>query len=238
MYDFHSHVLPGLDDGSRDVKMTLKMLNISYNQGVTKILASPHFVAEELDYTVAIRAREASYRDVMSEVSRLQLKVPEIILGFEVLITKALLSFKDLRKLCINGTNIMLVELPFCEWNEITFKIIEYLADDCGIIPIIAHVERYINKVTPKCYNRLMDKGYYAQVNANSFINKHVVDKIDEFIISGQVHVIGSDAHNLLRCSLMDVAYKHIRDKLGDKYIQYLGDNGNLLMPGGLKSRI
>lgn len=48
MIDFHTHILPGIDDGSRSVEMTMQMLNAETEQGVTGIVATPHFYAQTI----------------------------------------------------------------------------------------------------------------------------------------------------------------------------------------------
>ena len=231
MIDFHSHVLPGLDDGSKDIAMSLKMLNMSYKQGVSLLLATPHFYVEELDVPTALFGRSASSRDLKNAVHRNHVDSPDLLLGFEVHVHPDLRKLRDVEKLCIEGTRVMLLEMPYSGWNDKIFSVLRWLEEEKGIIPLMAHIERYIDRVPAPLFEKLMDLDYFYQVNAASFINRKTALVLDEMLVQKQIHVLGSDAHNMLtRCSLMDKAYRHIETTLGRTYIDLLDSNGTEIL--------
>ena len=83
MVDFHTHILPGIDDGSKDVEMSLAMLAAEKDQKVDKIIATPHFYAKQDSVQKFLERRRASYERLMHAYSRDTEQIP-ILLGAEV----------------------------------------------------------------------------------------------------------------------------------------------------------
>ena len=186
--DFHSHILPGADHGSSSVETSLAQLTMAKNAGVTRLIATPHFYPHRHTLDKFLSRRDASYKALNAEIKE---AVPEILLGAEVLVCPGFENFEGIEKLCISGTNYMLVELPFSNFNEeyaITVKKIMKK----GIEVVLAHVDRY----PPKDIELMIDMGVkYMQINAESisglFKNKNVMRWIKE----GRVVALGSDIH-------------------------------------------
>ena len=68
MIDFHTHILPGIDDGSRNSEESIQMLNLEQEQGITKIVFTPHFYANRNSVERFLKRREASYERLLSKV--------------------------------------------------------------------------------------------------------------------------------------------------------------------------
>ncbi|MDO5478409.1 MAG: exopolysaccharide biosynthesis protein, partial [Clostridia bacterium] len=144
MIDMHSHILPAIDDGAKDVNEALAMLKDVYEKKCSVVIATPHLRAySEEEIEQALEMRNKAYENVVSEAKRQDVVIPEIKLGFEVFLDKDITVFPSFRKLCIEGTDAMLVEMPMHHWDAFTLSRIDSLKEN-GIIPIIAHLDRYI----------------------------------------------------------------------------------------------
>lgn len=186
--DFHSHILPGADHGSSSVDMSLAQLTIAKNAGVTRIIATPHFYPHRHTLEKFLSRRKAAADALSSEIKD---GMPKIVLGAEVLVCPGFENFEGIEQLCISGTNCMLVELPFSNFNEeYAFTVKKIMKQ--GIEVVLAHVDRY----PPKDIELMIDMGVkYMQINAESISgflkNKNVMKWIKE----GRVVALGSDIH-------------------------------------------
>ena len=128
MIDFHSHVLPGIDDGSDCVEESLEMLHTAKNQGVSTMLATPHFYAQDVSVDHFLEKRKKAY-DTLKRCMD-DSDCPDIRLGAEVCYFRGIGRAREIEKLCIEGTRVIMVELPFRQWDE------EVLRDaPCGQFP-------------------------------------------------------------------------------------------------------
>ncbi|MBE6559163.1 MAG: histidinol-phosphatase [Ruminococcaceae bacterium] len=190
LIDFHAHFLPRLDHGSRSSQVSLSQLSLMQAAGVDTACATSHFYPQEVLAKSFLEARNAAFDrllEVLGDTPR-----PRIVLGAEVLICEGLDQMEDLEELCLEGTNVMLLEMPFSAgaWTGRLFRTVSEIADR-GIKPVFAHVDRY----PPKLVEQLFDMGLTAQLNADSlnhfFKPKHLTRWIEE----GQIVALGSDLH-------------------------------------------
>ena len=221
MVDFHTHILPGIDDGSPDVKTSLEMLKMLRGQGVDKIVATPHFYLAKDSSKNFFRSREKAVSKLLGEIKDTE-NMPQIVLGAEVLLYPEVAGLADLDKFCISGTNYLLVEMPFFKWSTITYETLEKIRR-AGIIPIIAHFERYFKYQKDKTMMfRLLDIGCMIQANASFFINSFTKRKALGLLREEIIHFVGSDCHDLKkRKPNIGKAYEIIEKKHG----QYSMDN-------------
>ena len=224
MIDFHAHLLPGIDDGSRSIKMSAAMLRESYRQDVEISVATPHFFFNKKTDRMLAK-REKKYRAVKDFCLKNKIDIPEIVLGFEVHLSEKILQEPDTDKLLISGTNTMLVEMPWNKWDDKVFSRLDFLVGK-GYDIIIAHPERYGNISTQADYERLFSYGLAGQVNAQSLISPSTRELAYKLISDGRIQVIGSDAHNVgVRANFIQIACKLINKKLGVKYTQMMQEN-------------
>ena len=109
MIDRHCHILPGVDDGAKDVNESVAMLKESYNQGVRYCVSTSHCKLRTAGAMENfIEKRQKAY-DVLIEATK-DIKIPRIILGAEVYLDNDISKYPDVEKLCIEGTKYMLVE--------------------------------------------------------------------------------------------------------------------------------
>ena len=127
MIDFHSHVLPGIDDGSDCVEESLEMLHTAKNQGVSTMLATPHFYAQDVSVDHFLEKRKKAY-DTLKRCMD-DSDCPDIRLGAEVCYFRGIGRAREIEKLCIEGTRVIMVELPFRQWDEEVLRDVEELME-------------------------------------------------------------------------------------------------------------
>ncbi len=198
MIDFHTHVLPRIDDGAKNMATAVAMLEAERAQGVDTLVLTPHFYGIK-------RSPEQFLQKRKEAAEQLQAQLPEgmtLRLGAEVRFTGMTPpSYEDICKLALEGTNYVLIELPFEEkWRKGLLNVLADFVYETGYRPIIAHVERYKEvRKKPALLTEMLRIGCLLQVNAHSFLDKR--DKKFAFALlkRGMVHCVGSDAHDLSR---------------------------------------
>lgn len=194
--DFHSHVLPFMDDGAKDVETSRKMLSLHAEQGVKRVAATSHFDFRKESAADFLSRRSKSLDRLFSECDADAL--PEIIPGAEVYLMPGL-SDIPLEPLCYKDTNYVLVEMPYLMpySNEICEEL-EIIAYKQKLVPVIAHIDRYFEWYSDSDIEELLsfDDAIF-QINTHAFLKKHTCRKVAEIIKNGYPVVIGSDAHDL-----------------------------------------
>lgn len=233
MIDFHSHILPGIDDGAKDIETAAKMLTLSKSMGVDTVVATPHFYPWQDSVPEFLKKREESYKKLVEYISVHKLDVPEVILGAEVAFSGDILNI-DIGKLTIGNTEAILIELPFEYWNEWIYTELYRLSMEFGLDIILAHIERYIpghrdfTKVEP-----FFDMNMCIQVNADSFLDRKGMKIIKKLVKRDKLHLIGSDMHNLEnRITHMDEAVKKAGKKFGMGFLNEITNNGRKILKG------
>lgn len=190
LIDFHAHILPGADHGSDSLKASLKQVMAAKKAGVTSIIATPHFYMNSDNISDFILRRDKTY-DELSEALKVNNINVEIIKGCEVNLQVDLFNLDNLKPLCIDGTNYMLLEMPMnINWTKWHYDAIDELISR-GIQPIIAHINRYSSYYT----ERLFNKDLLYQVNIEAFNSFSSRRKINRLFKDGYIHFIGSDIH-------------------------------------------
>ena len=115
MIDWHTHILPGMDDGSRDVAESISMINMQVSQGVSTIIATPHFYANDETVESFLERRKKSFELLKNEFSN---ETVEIKLGAEVRYYQGISRMNDLKYLRIEGSKLLLLEMPMSSWTE------------------------------------------------------------------------------------------------------------------------
>lgn len=231
MIDMHSHILPAIDDGSRNLGMSLEMLMASYSQGITDIAATPHFYINNDNTDSFLEKRNKAYDKLKKEISGRN-DVPNIYLGAEVYFFNGISHYDGLEKFCINNSKYMLLEMPFNKWSSKVLTEVENIIFDRNIIPIIAHIERYIDfQHGTDNISNLFSLEVIIQANA-SFINHMFTRrKAIKWIDNNVIQLLGSDAHNMdTRAPNLGKAYDYIKKKLGDSAIDRINSLGKEIL--------
>jgi protein-tyrosine phosphatase len=215
--DFHSHVLPGIDDGSTSVEESIAMLRMAAEQGVRRVIATPHFYPRHDSPEHFLEKRnlaESALREAMSRETDL----PELSIGAEVHFFSGISNSDILHQLTIDGKCCILIEMPPAPWSDSMYRELEQIWRQWGIRPIIAHVDRYIGRFrTHGIPERLAQLPVAVQANAGFFLQGSASMAM-RMLKKGQIHLLGSDCHNLSsRRPNLGAAAEKIRSRLGQE---------------------
>lgn len=197
-FDMHTHILPGVDDGAKNIEESLVLIDRLVKAGITDICLTPHYYTHKESMTDFTARRDAAFRELASHVGD---KV-RLHLGAEVFVTQYLFTSEyDLTKVCYNGTRYMLTEFPYSSnFSGETMSLINTLMNNHRIIPVLTHVERYPYLLKhPQVLEELIYMGIIIQSNACSFSEFSLRRKLLKLLNNGYIQVIGSDAHSLNR---------------------------------------
>ena len=215
--DFHSHVLPGIDDGSTSVEESIAMLRMAAEQGVRRVIATPHFYPRHDSPEHFLEKRnlaESALREAMSRETDL----PELSIGAEVHFFSGISNSDILHQLTIDGKCCILIEMPPAPWSDSMYRELEQIWRQWGIRPIIAHVDRYISRFrTHGIPERLAQLPVAVQANAGFFLQGSASMAM-RMLKKGQIHLLGSDCHNLSsRRPNLGAAAEKIRSRQGQE---------------------
>lgn len=216
--DFHSHILPGIDDGSASVEESIKLLQLETEQGIKHVVATPHFYANYDSPQRFLKRRvaaEQQLREAMSKHSGL----PDISVGAEVYYFPGISESELLLELTIGGKRCILIEMPHSPWSKSMYRDLEGIYVKQGLTPVIAHVDRYIGPFrTMGIPERLADLPVMVQANAEFFLQRSTSRMAMRMLRDDQIQLLGSDCHNLKdRVPNLGLAVEKIRRKLGDE---------------------
>ncbi len=198
--DFHSHILPGMDDGASDVKESIELLKMLSDAGVEKVVLTSHFYRQNEKISSFLRRRAEAFEKLSEAVSGLHF-CPELVLGAEVYFYPSLSSDPDFYKLCIGDTDYILLELPFEKFQDNFYSGYAKFLNNCEQKIILAHIERYLSfGNSPEDIMRLFDYGNaLCQMNCTSLAESGFFKRkvLLDFISDGMISAIGTDTHNV-----------------------------------------
>lgn len=223
--DLHCHILPGLDDGSKDWSVTWDMIETAVHSNVRQIVCTPHCRLED----PMLRARGQRIRELTEGLNQALGKhqIPlQVFPGAELLWEGNRYDPSVLRELALAGTRYLLVEFPFGE----RISRMEYAAscvEDAGFLPVLAHPERYgAVQRNPECLADWFRNGWILQVDKGSVLGdfgapafRAAVWMLDH----GLAHVAASDAHNVgSRTPSFQRLEKFLKEHLPEGYAELL----------------
>ena len=204
--DLHSHLIPGIDDGSPDLETSIAIIKQFQKIGYTKIITTPHIMSDFYNNTsedilngLSVLRKELEMRNINIEI--MAAAEYYVDFDFEQRIGKEhFLTF---------GENYLLIELPFLESPKNIFNIIFKLQLE-GYKVVLAHPERY-NYFTINDYTELVNKSVYLQVNFLSLIGYYspvIKSKTKKMIELNLISYVGTDCHNLKHAELLSQCQK------------------------------
>lgn len=228
--DFHSHVLPGVDDGSKSVAESVRMLEEEAKQNVKYVVATPHFYAHQ-DMLEQFLDRRALALQRLAGAMEGREDLPRIFPGAEVSYFRGISEIPQLGQLAIRGTNCVLVEMPLTQWTDTMYRELEDIYRRQGLTPIVAHVDRYLTRFRDfGIPQKLEELPVLVQANASFFISKSSRGKALRMLKRGQIHLLGSDCHNLLsRRPNLEEAVDIIADQLGSDGLRQIYSHEKLV---------
>lgn len=231
--DLHSHILPGVDDGSKDWKMTVQMLHMAYRQGVRRMVATPH------NYPGPHKQDNGRIRSLVEEADRRAKQIApdfQVFSGNEILYRRGIAD--EIEKghiLTLADSKYLLVEfLPGEQYDRIYQGLRELIEE--GYIPVIAHMERVQVLFNHEAKIReLIEMGSLIQVNSESLAGgmfDRRAARLRRLVGDGMVHFLGSDCHNPAeRPPMMKDCVEKLYQKLPETCIdQLLYENQNCFL--------
>lgn len=230
--DFHSHILPGIDDGSANLKESISMLQMAAEQGISRIVATPHFYAQHDNPSRFLKRRAEALEILQAELWRYA-NLPQVRVGAEVYYFRGISESDAIGDLMIGQGKYLLVEMPHAPWNEDMYRELEALYVRRGITPIIAHIDRYIMPLrTFGIPGRLAELPVLVQANGEFFTSRATGRMAMRMLREEQIHLLGSDCHNLTsRKPNLGEALELITRKLGSAPLERIKDFERLVFP-------
>ena len=240
MTDIHSHIIPGVDDGSPNLASSLEMLSMAAESGVKRIAATSHCNIPGMfsNYAdVGLRGRLKRLQDAAAEE-----KIPiEIVRGMEVYSTEDMADLiRNKRVWTLNGTRYFLMEFAFDEEPAFCEEILSDVKA-CGLKPVIAHPERYyFVQDEPQIAFEWCTSGCVLQLNKGSILGRFGEGPertADALLRHGLAACVASDAHSpRARTTDMQEVRQYLRRVYGDDYMRLLLEEnpGRILKGQGL----
>lgn len=207
--DYHCHILPAFDDGAKDIETSNQMLDKMQEQGIENIVLTSHFYPHrEKSVTDFLERREKAF----SEISHRNFSFYP---AAEIAVERGISELKDIEKLAVQGTKLILLELPFNNAGRWVIDEIHNIICDTGLKPILAHIHRYTKVFSKNDFNDIINLNAIMQINVElleTFSGRRFLNKL---IKNQQEIVFGSDSHNLSdRKPDYHLLKKHIKDEI------------------------
>ena len=230
--DFHSHILPGIDDGSRNVETSIGMLRMCREHGVDIMVATPHFYADSNRVERFVENRKKAYDLVMKQVMAEKADVPRIMMGAEVAFFDGISRAERVAALTIEGTDIMLLEMPFVTWNSSVVHEVKDLIEKRHFHIILAHIERFLKIPGNKSYvEQVLELPVTVQVNAETLLELRQRGRMFRMFRDGRAHIIGSDCHGMHhRVPNLWLGRAALSKKLGEDFVAEMDAYGEHLL--------
>ncbi len=193
MIDFHSHILPGIDDGSKNLEQSIAMVNEAKKVGFTKIISTSHYMENYYE------CNEKNRKELLEQVQK-NVNGIELCLGNEIYITNNIIELlQNGQASSINGTKYVLFEFPLITTRPMNDKEVIYRLVENGYIPIIAHPERYpFIQENPDYLFELEEMGALFQANYGSIIGMYGLKAkktLKILLKNNLISFFGSDVH-------------------------------------------
>lgn len=187
--DFHAHILPRCDHGSDGLETSLRQLKLAGEAGVDVICATSHFYGHQISVEGFLKKRRRCYEKLAASAPG---NSPRILLGAEVLAFEGIDRLPDLKELRLQGTGLLLLEMPFRHWSEGLLDSVEAISEDDDYRIVLAHVDRYDRKAVEKLFR--LDH-VLGQVNVNNLKRRFGMGYLREWAREGLIVAVGSDIH-------------------------------------------
>ena len=221
MTDFHSHILPDVDDGSQNLDQSLTLLSQLSSFGFDNVVLTPHFYPQDEPLHSFLERRNNAF-SLLCKHNTTNVK---LYLGCECYLHEYLFFADDLSSLCINETNYLLTELSYERRDgQRMLDYIDRLTAKYNVKPILAHIERYPYIMNdPDMFFEFLLKGCFAQVNLPSLDQFFIKKKLLKYISKGYVNFIGTDTHKTVQplIDCFDKVSKSLTAIIDDNWQKY-----------------
>lgn len=196
--DLHSHFLPDMDDGCKTVSESVAVLELAQSQGVTKLIATPHYYHKQETADQFIMRRNASEQQLRQALAQIDAPMPQFCCGAEVAYFAGIDQYEELELLCMGKSRYLLIELPFSPWSGQVLRDLQNITLR-GFNPVLAHIERYISLQSPKSMEKLLELDLLVQMNGESLLGFWRGASARRILARGTAHLLGSDCHGIER---------------------------------------
>ena len=226
--DFHTHILPEMDDGSISVEMSKQMIQTLRRQGVFCIVLTPHFYPLSDNHKHFMAKRKARMELLKSNF---QQEIPLLLTGAEVQYFEGITAMRDLPQMRIEKSPALMIEMPMCKWSGRIISDIKELYSSREYQVILAHAERYLPFGNLSSIRELVECGVKIQISAGAFTGVFKSRQVLKMLDDGLVHILGSDCHNMTsRPPNLSQAYEFIEGKRGKGAVQKIMNHGIQLL--------
>lgn len=204
--DFHTHILPGIDDGCRNTAQSMKLLKEETRQGVDTVVLTPHFYAERTNMEEFLSKRELALSHLKKRIRQREeeqgesLQLPRMLRGAEICYFSGMGESEKVEQLAIEadrGGRVCLLELPFRPWDSGVLRDIELLIRRRELTIVLAHLERYLPlQKDKKVLEAVLDLPVTVQCNAGPLLKLMIRGKVLSLFKEGTAKLLGSDCHN------------------------------------------
>ena len=214
--DLHTHALPGMDDGAADVRESIAMLQNAFAQGVNIVALTSHCTVHHVDSVERfLEKRQAAFQILQEAVEQNKAEIPKLLLGAEVYADHDISRVPDIGKLCLEGTNYLLMEFAFGDDLSWLSECV-YSLNRMNITAMIAHVDRYVQR--EQIFADLKGLNVVYQLNTTSilsFSGRGILKKMmSEIQDSQNCFFVSSDMHNCQKRTCdMEKAYMLCKKK-------------------------
>lgn len=242
MIDFHTHVLPNIDDGSHSIVTSINMLENASKQGVCQLVCTPHFWPLKATIPEFLQRRALAEGLLKSAIEGRNHpeRLPFLKMGAECGWVKNISNYPDLEALCIEDTAFLLLELPMGDWTDEVFEELYRLNTRRGIYPVIAHPNRYAKSIKAcDALQSFAELDCLFQVDVNSVLR--LTERTFNFrLLTGFVPcVLGSDMHDgSHKAQRMGKALQTIEKQLGAETVRQLSACSAAALQNGGMNRL
>lgn len=233
MIDIHTHILPGVDDGAKTIDESLKIIEYLKKVGITDIVLTSHYI-KNTNYTSNRKEREQLFHELKEQSSNMGIN---LYLGNEVYLTEDILDLLEQEEIVtLNDTKYMLVELPLTGYLNNLPNILCKLFDS-GIVPIIAHPERYhFLQKNKERVKELLEFGCLLQCNIDSITGKYgkKAKKLMKWLLKKDlVEFVATDTHYVEKKRKLKKSLRKLKRFVGKKKLKELIKENPLKMLKG-----
>jgi protein-tyrosine phosphatase len=159
--------------------------------------------------------------------------LPEVTVGAEVYFFSGISDSELINALTIGEKRCILIEMPGSPWTDAMYRELEQISERRGLIPVVAHVDRYISPFrTHGIPDRLAKLPVLVQANASFFLRSSTRSLALKLLRQDKIHLLGSDCHNLsTRPPLLGDAVEVIRQRLGEEPLERICAYQKALFP-------
>ena len=232
--DFHSHILPNIDDGSDSVETSLLMIDAMLNQGVDTVVATPHFYAHKDRIETFLQKRQNAFEALKKSLPNESLN---IVVGAEVAYFSGISKAQEITDLTIDKADVLLLEMPFQVWNEEIIGEVRRLIYSRKLTVMIAHLDRYLEiKGNKPFIKKLLSLPVVIQLNAGEFLHRKGKRKLLKIIKQqDKVVVLGSDCHNMnTRPPILAKARAVLGNECDRTVLQKIDETGENILGGNI----